>query len=488
MDVDVNTTKLTSIQSQSLTEVSDRVQIVYLSGPIRIFLSINEREETECSAHNKRDSCSKTSAAVTDSASAANKEAFQLHRPINEPSPESCGKLSYIDSTSSKRTANCPSTAMEEESSTVKQPDCNHPSETLSPFCPYITGNEILLRSPTSDNSIKAVIVKYFPATLSCCMVIRFVEPPVFNNTSECVLKLYDRRFSTQHREDWEVSPWTPELEKEYQDFVECGDAEEFFSYWDAEKERDGEWSAACVGNYDRWSIAKHEAYLQWDATNTCETEKKAYEHMAKLQGEDVPRVFGEVFLDQPAAHQGQRDGDEAGKDEAESTREDYDIDPQTINIPGILIQYINGFHLTDLHEHLPQDCWQSIVDTSVEKLHHIQECGILNRDLNTRSFMVDPLTHKVMMIDFGIVLFREDSEDDTEWERLQAEQDEEGALALPMQTYLKKRGGGSIVYKPSEQYWRLKYRYRGMEGEREGGTEEEEEYMKKHKDFVFEI
>ncbi|KAG9757952.1 hypothetical protein KCU73_g4152, partial [Aureobasidium melanogenum] len=297
----------------------------------------------------------------------------------------------------------------------------------------------------------------------------------------------YDRRFSTQHREDWEAAPWTPELEKEYQDFVECGDAEEFFSYWDAEKERDGEWSAAYVGNHDRWSVAKREAYLQWDATNTYETEKKAYEHMDTLQGEDVPRVFGEVVLDQSAELQNQIDGGEAGKDVTESIRGNAEITPQVVNIPGILIQYINGFHLTDLHEHLPQDCWQSIVNTSIEKLHHIQECGILNRDVNTRSFMVDPLTHKVMMIDFGIVLFREDSEDDREWGMLQAEEDEEGAVGLLMQTYLKEKGGGSIVYKPSEHYWRLKYRYRGMEGEREGGTEEEEEYVKKHRDFVFE-
>jgi hypothetical protein len=318
-------------------------------------------------------------------------------------------------------------------------------------------------------------------------MVIRFVEPPVFNNTSQCVLKLYDRRFSTQHREDWEAAPWTPELEKEYQDFVECGDAEEFFSYWDAEKERDGEWSAAYVGNHDRWSVAKREAYLQWDATNTYETEKKAYEYMDTLQGEDVPRVFGEVVLDQSAELQSQIDAGEAGEDVTESIHGDADIDPQVVNIPGILIQYIDGFHLTDLHEHLPQDCWQSIVDTSIEKLHHIQDCGILNRDVNTRSFMVDPLTHKVMMIDFGIVLFREDSEDDREWEMLQAEEDEEGAVGLLMQTYLKERGGGGIVYKPSEHYWRLKYRYRGMEGEREGGTGEEEEYVKKHKNFVFE-
>ncbi|CAD0099715.1 unnamed protein product [Aureobasidium mustum] len=514
MHVNISTTEPTAVQSQLSTEASDRVKIVYLSGPIKMILPINERGDTkspdqyQCYLHPE------TFASFVDSADATINETVLRRGPTSvEPRVGDCDKVSSTDSPSNKHTTNSFSPAMEADSSSTKQADCNYPDKTLSPFvsalhpdeehnltkgtssCPYIPGNEILLKNSESDDPIKAVIVKCFPATLSCCMVIRFIEPPVFNHTSECVLKLYDRRFSAQHREDWEAPRWSPELEKEYQDFVECGDAEEFFSYWDAEKERDGDWSAAYVGNHDRWSVAKREAYLQWDATNTYETEKKAYEHMAKLQGEDAPKVFGEVVLGQPAAFQKQSDDGEAGEDEAESIHEDSksttstdaDNNPQTVDIPGILIQYIDGFHLTDLHEHLPQHCWQSIVDTAIGKLHHIQECGILNRDVNTRSFMVDPLTHKVMMIDFGIVLFREDFEDDREWEMLQAEEDEEGAVGLLMQTCLKERGGGSITYKPSEHYWRLKYRFRGMEGEREGGTEEEEEYLKKHKAFVFE-
>jgi len=319
-------------------------------------------------------------------------------------------------------------------------------------------------------------------------MVIRFVEPAMFNNTSECVLKLYDRRFSNQLRSDWEAALWTPELEKDYQEFVACGDAEEYFSYWDAEKERDFEWSAAHVDNRGRWSAAKREAYLQWDTTDAYEIEKRAYESMADLQGQDVPKIFGKVVLNQPAAFQKQEQSDatEVGEDSTSTTSSEADINPHIVNIPGILMQHIDGFILTDLHETLPKDCWQSTVDTAIEKLNRIQEYGILNRDINTRSFMVDPLTRQVMMIDFGMVTFREDVEDDTEWERLQAWSNAEEATGLLMQGFLKQQGGGTIIYKPSEQYWRFKYRYRDMGGEREGGTEEEEEYVTKHKDFVF--
>jgi tRNA A-37 threonylcarbamoyl transferase component Bud32 len=164
------------------------------------------------------------------------------------------------------------------------------------------------------------------------------------------------------------------------------------------------------------------------------------------------------------------------------------DVDASVVGVKGCdswdVLEY--GFFLKDLHEHLPMDCWQSIVDTAIEKLTRIEKSGILNRDVNTRSFMVDPLSSKVMMIDFGMVTFREDAEDDAEWERLQAHSAAEEAIGLLMRSFLQERGGGSIIHKPSEKYWRLNYRYRGMEGEREGGTEEEEEYVKKNKDFVF--
>lgn len=303
-------------------------------------------------------------------------------------------------------------------------------------------------------------------------MVIRFVEPIAFNNASQCVLKLYDRRFSTQHRHDWDAASWTPEIEQQFHDFVSCGDAEEFFSYWDAEKERDDYWSAAYVDNRDRWSAAKREAYLQWDSTVTYETEKKAYERMFHLQGEDVPRVFGEVVLDYPFMEHNDRE-------------EDNDIDTRIVCIPGILIQHIDGFHLTDLHKHLPSEHWQFTVDSAVKVVDKIQDCGILNRDVNTRSFIFDPPTRKVMMIDFGMVCFREDAEGDRQWEELQANQDEQGAVGMVMKTYLKRDTGISIISRCTERALRLAWRFNQDGGEKEGGTDEEDEYVKQNKDVM---
>jgi hypothetical protein len=345
--------------------------------------------------------------------------------------------------------------------------------------CPYTPGNEILLRTSDEGTLIRAQIIRYFPATLSCCMVLRFVEPAIFNNTSQCVLKLYDRRFSTQLREDCEVLPWTPEIEKQYQDFVNCDDAREFFSYWDAEKERDDEWSAGYVSNHSRWTTAKRETYLHWECNETYEGEKKAYELMSHIQGEHVPRIFGSVVLDQPSIVKKVDDEDE---DEDEETTDDMD---KAINsIPGILMQHIEGFHLTDLHKHLPSEHWQSILDSAVRTIGYIQNCGIYNRDVNTRSIMVDSQTHRTMMIDFGLVCFREDSESEREWERLQVSMDEEGAVGAVMQRYLKRDTGIDVFYNRSERARRLDWRFNREEGEHEGGTEEEDEYVRQ--DILF--
>ncbi|KAG9849751.1 hypothetical protein KCU98_g2698, partial [Aureobasidium melanogenum] len=355
---------------------------------------------------------------------------------------------------------------------------------SASPFCPYIAGNEILLKASDESNPIKALILKCFQATLSCVMVIRFIDPPVFNGTSECILKLLDRRFSTQAREDLELASWTPELEQQFQDFVRNGDAEEFFSYWDAEKEFDCDWSAFYVTNHRKWSPAKWEAYIQWQTIDLYETEKKAYQLMAALQGVVVPKMLGEVILDlSTEAAKITSDGELA---DAKSMTSDTNDNPRISIIPGLLLQFVDGFELTDLHEHLPREQWQSVVDSSITTLRQIQACGILNYDANTRNFIIDPTSHKAMMVDFGITKFREDVDSDREWDKMQAYKDEEFLVAMAIQHRLKTLTGDTIVYKPTERHWRLMYRYNQEGGENEGGTKEEEEYVNSRLDVVY--
>ncbi|KAG9657778.1 hypothetical protein KCU95_g13549, partial [Aureobasidium melanogenum] len=355
-----------------------------------------------------------------------------------------------------------------------------------SSFCPYVAGNDIFLKTSDEGTPIKALILKCFQATLSCVMVIRFIEPPIFNGTSKCILKLLDRRFSTQAREDLELTSWTPELEQQFQDFIRDGDAEEFFSYWDAEKEFDHGWSAFYVANHGKWSAAKWEAYIQWQTIDLYETEKKAYQLMAALQGVAVPKMLGEVVLDLSAEATKVNSDEELDEDAKSTTSDDKNDNPSVSIIPGLLLQFVDGFELTDLHEHLPREQWQSVVDSSITTLRQIQACGILNYDANTRNFIVDPTSHKAMMVDFGITKFREDVDSDREWDEMQAYKDEEFLVAMAIQHRLKTLTGNTIVYKPTERHWRLMYRYNQEGGENEGGTKEEEEYVASRLDVVY--
>ncbi|KAG9849259.1 hypothetical protein KCU98_g2795, partial [Aureobasidium melanogenum] len=366
------------------------------------------------------------------------------------------------------------SSVMDIEDPTVEIIDSDNTEEVVSPLCPYIVGDHIFLKTADAGKRIKAKILEYFPATLSCVMLIRFVDPPIFNNTSECVLKLHDRRFSTQIRSDEGAAPWTPEIENLFQAFVQVDDASEFFSYWDAERATNPYWQGSSVHNRDRWSQAKVEAYLQWESTSAYETEKKAYELMTDLQGVDVPKVLGEVVLDTAGDIQMGKGSDSIMSDRS-------DINPHISSCPGLLLQHVQGFTLTDLVTNMDREHWQITIDAAIDILHRIQNVGILNRDVKTRSFIVDPLTHKVMMIDFGLVFFRDQVDDDREWQSRQASQDEEGAIGLTMSSMLEEEAGGGYIYRPSELALRLAYRFNDEDGEKEGGTNEEEEYVKNH-------
>jgi len=68
-----------------------------------------------------------------------------------------------------------------------------------------------LCRYVDKRHRVNARIIKVFkPFTLSCAMVVQLDCPPF---KGQFVLKLYDRRFSTQLRRDEKASPWNSEIE-----------------------------------------------------------------------------------------------------------------------------------------------------------------------------------------------------------------------------------------------------------------------------------
>ena len=95
-----------------------------------------------------------------------------------------------------------------------------------------MAGNTITVQLEPHKESIAALITHVFePFTLSCVMVVRLFQKEGLGNPT--VLKLFDRRFASQLREEAEVEPWTMESEAQYHRFIQNGSAAEFITSFD---------------------------------------------------------------------------------------------------------------------------------------------------------------------------------------------------------------------------------------------------------------
>lgn len=231
--------------------------------------------------------------------------------------------------------------------------------------CLYTAGNTLRLHLD-DENHVTAEVVEVFqPFTLSCVMAIRM-------NTSRLkgtfVLKLYDRIHASQLRDDEEL-PWDPKTESEYRQFVSDGRATKFFDHCEAKSAVDEYWADE---ERDEWTKVEHEAYLQFWCRKTCNTERTVYDLLRDLQGKHVPTVFARPCI---------RDT----SDPVSGSASGY------LDRPGLLLEYIQGFPLTDLASRQPREDWQGLCEEAILILHLISQKGICNKDVRTRSFILRP-------------------------------------------------------------------------------------------------
>ncbi|KAF2234187.1 hypothetical protein EV356DRAFT_515618 [Viridothelium virens] len=243
--------------------------------------------------------------------------------------------------------------------------------------------------------------------------------------SSVFVLKLYDRRFAEQLRQDHDAGLWSPQIEDEYRKFVHDGSATAFF---DLCSEKDGvEWAWKHEAGKE-WSQAQREAYLQYSCLKFCRTESSVYNGLSDMEGHVIPRLWAMVRMRSSSAH----------TPSAHTLPHDY------FDCPGILLEYIEGFPLTDIALNAPREDWQKICEDAIQIINRIGDRHIRNKDVKTRSFIVrkDPQleTFSVFMIDFGECVLRNQDESEYEWRKWKAMQDEEGAIGMVMQ---RKLDGG---------------------------------------------
>ena len=198
------------------------------------------------------------------------------------------------------------------------------------------------------------------------------------------------------------------QIEKKYSEYVRAGLASRSFEHWRTKLKEDEYWQD---DQREEWAPDQVEAYLQFLCERAYNTEEYTYTLLHDMQEKNVPRFLGEVILES-------------------STKHNSDLDTsfnQHLDCPGIILQYIPGFPLTNLAEKAPQDKWQTICEEAIAIVHRVGDRGICNRDVKIRSFIVQEHsgweTSQVFMIDFGLCVFRSDAEDEREFREWQADQ-----------------------------------------------------------------
>jgi hypothetical protein len=105
------------------------------------------------------------------------------------------------------------------------------------------------------------------------------------------------------------------------------------------------------------WTPAQDEACLYDWCCNIYNAEILAYRVPERLLGQGIPKLFATVYT-------------------AESEHQKY------IDIRGILLEHIDGFHLSELAENAPKPHWQSVCDDAVSIVNAVSDCGILHENL----------------------------------------------------------------------------------------------------------
>jgi len=310
-------------------------------------------------------------------------------------------------------------------------PECRL-SLTSSSSSPYYVGNILQLTNLPPLISTDVRILKVMePITLSVVLQVEIMsgQRHLDGLCGTAILKLFDRRFADGLREGKYgslkgiVKPWNPDYDA---DFIAA-----------IQEDPDDK------TEFKDWTIPQLEALLYRECMTLYQAERKAYEHLAPLQGEYVPKLYANGWLE-------------------DSSRGIH------LQIPGLLLEFIPGFSLRNVADYVPEDTLQALCDEAISVLNRIDDLGILNKDVRLdnvlirqkRSDATQETTYKPVFIDFALSEVRDDFSAE-EWTVMKCQRDEEGALGHVAQMHLRKITGTRkkkttlfpFVYTPSYRY-----------------------------------
>jgi hypothetical protein len=189
-------------------------------------------------------------------------------------------------------------------------------------------------------------------------------------------------------------------------------------------------------GGHSFWKEAEEEEFLQRYCIGLFKRERQVYNKLKDLPGKCIPRLLAAVQL---AIHA-------------------YDVTEQLLDRPsiqGALLEYIEGFTLKEIEEHVPSSHWQEICNWVIANMRSVSDHGILNFDVHPSQFVVKRVQSagvagfQVFQLDFAQCGLRSSRHDRELWRCELLRYDKEGYLGEMMQ----RRLGGKFVYNRPEWY-----------------------------------
>jgi hypothetical protein len=135
---------------------------------------------------------------------------------------------------------------------------------------------------------------------------------------------------------------------------------------------------------------------------NCFDKELEAYSLLEDLQGHGIPRLIAQVALVQPE----------------EFPRP---ATPQCLEVPGLILQYNEGFPLAVFPRHVPMNLWGIVIEQTTQMLRDLMDRGILFQPMCADNIVVNMDVEndnkiELCFLNFVHCKFLGDCADETEW------------------------------------------------------------------------
>lgn len=295
---------------------------------------------------------------------------------------------------------------------------------------------------PPCGKDVQLTITRFCSVTVSPVMEVQLRMP---NGFRTAILKLFDRRFGVFRRDH----PYNHQAEAAWQDCVRSGLAKRLVEDLrrdeyrvkearfredgdedddDEEEENDDDDDDDDDGNED--DLGEWEAIIYDTAQSHYENEVRAYSELKQLQGRCIPEFIESVIYSSPEAP--------------------ADLPVEYFQVPGILLECIRGFPLSELTTNIPNQpfLWERIVEGAIDVVREVNMAGVVHHDCQPRTMLVAEIGHGAFqsyLIDFAQCAFRadykntDDVDDEDGFAHIVNEVDNHGGIAVLMSQRVKR-------------------------------------------------